>query len=356
MKMLAAIIAISGLTSLATAQPAVQPESVRPGVPGPVADELGVAMRPSLIREGAFVSQSRGQLIRGKTGRWFFVFDPDASGRTLPPMVVLPNQHLSAMERVAERAGSGGKSSMASGEMDRARLAVTGMVTAYRGLNYLLPTAPPLLVRPESPVEAVPANATPTKVEPAAASKAEAMDDGTEANKTATTPAAEPASAAAEPSIDEIVTRLDKAVSSVSATAPLRVSPPSAGDTAPSLPLEVGGDTVAANDRLLPPGLLVSRRGRVVRGPDGALLFRIDSGASGAPGAGAGASGAAMGGGMLTLLPCQNLTSIELVSERAGEGATYTMSGDVFAYRGRNYLLVRSYQVNRTSEQVMPVQ
>jgi len=264
-------------------------------------------------------------------------------------MVVLPNQHLAAMERVAERAGTGGKASMASGELDRARLAVTGMVTAYRGLNYLLPTAPPLLVRPENPMETPPAKATPTQAEPAAKPSVESTVDGSTAPK----PAGEPAPGAAEPSIEEIVTRLDKAVSSVSATAPLRVSPPSAGGTAPSLPLEVGGDTVAANDRLLPPGLLVSRRGRVVRGPDGALLFRIDSGASGAAAAGA---VAAAGGGMLTLLPCQNLTSIEQVSERAGEGATYTMSGDVFAYRGRNYLLVRSYQVNRASEQVMPVQ
>ena len=58
----------------------------------------------------------------------------------------------------------------------------------------------------------------------------------------------------------------------------------------------------------------------------------------------------------MILLPSQNLAALEQIAERAGESATYTMSGEIVTYRGRNYLLPRSYQANRATDQVLPAQ
>jgi hypothetical protein len=89
----------------------------------------------------------------------------------------------------------------------------------------------------------------------------------------------------------------------------------------------------------------------VLRAADGAMVFTFDSGAGDGP-----ASGPSPGHAPLVLLPCQNLAAIEQLSERTGEGATYTVTGEVTTYRGRNYLLLRSYQLNRATDQVMPAQ
>jgi hypothetical protein len=82
----------------------------------------------------------------------------------------------------------------------------------------------------------------------------------------------------------------------------------------------------------------------VARAADGATVFMFDSGVDGGAPA------------PLILLPCLNLANIEQIGERSGEGATYTMSGEVTTYRGHNFLLVRSFQVNRATDQVMPAQ
>jgi len=60
--------------------------------------------------------------------------------------------------------------------------------------------------------------------------------------------------------------------------------------------------------------------------------------------------------GPLVLLPNQNLAAVEHLSERGGEGVTYTVTGEVITYRGRSSLLLRSYQVNRTTDVVLPAQ
>jgi hypothetical protein len=93
-----------------------------------------------------------------------------------------------------------------------------------------------------------------------------------------------------------------------------------------------------------------------VRGGDGALLFTFDAGPSDVPGptgkppAGGGATHS------LVVLPSATLAAIEQLGERAGEGATYTVSGEVTTYHDRAYLLIRSYKANRTNDQIMPSQ
>lgn len=296
-----------------------QPQPVRPDLPGSPADEIGLTVAAPLVREGTFIASARGQAIKGKSGRWFMVFDPDAQDRVFPPMILLPNLNLAAVERSVERNPPG------------TRMAVTGVTTVYQNHNYLLLSAPPLLIRADAASTPAPATVTPppASTEPRPAEQPAAPTD-------APTPAA-----AGEPSIDEIVAKLDQAAGKVAALAPQRATNPSvAPTTATPDPAAAGGDA-----GLLAPGLLASRRGRIFRTPDGALVFAIDNGL-----------GTAVATPPMILLPSQNLAALEQIAERAGEAATYTMSGEVVTYRGRNYLLPRSYQANRATEQVMPTQ
>jgi hypothetical protein len=242
-------------------------------------------------------------------------------------MVLLPNQHLGAMERLAERASASPSGDGGPGT----RMFVTGQVTVYHNLNYFLPSAPPLVVRPDDP-SASPA--TPTTVEPKPDPAAAPMPT-------------QPAATGAEPSIDEIVSRLDKAASSIAASVPLRAGP-ATPSTAPATTTPSTSDADASRSGAAQPtlaaGVISHRRGRIARGADGALAFTFDSGTADAP------------AGPLLLVPSQTLMAIEALAERAGEAATYTVSGEVSVYRGRNHLLVRSYRINRPTDQIMPTQ
>lgn len=103
----------------------------------------------------------------------------------------------------------------------------------------------------------------------------------------------------------------------------------------------VGGAGVIAGvgGRLLREGtLLSSRTGRMVRGQGGEWLLVFD------------ASADSVVDPPMVLMPCLNLMAMERVAERGGEGVTFSVSGQVFVYRGRNYLLPTMYVVNRRGE------
>lgn len=315
--------------------PYTKPVQVRPNLPDALGEELGLRINPGLAREGTFVSNARGQAVKGKSGRWFFVFDPDITGRTLPPMVLLPNVNLSTVERLAEHSPPG------------TRLGVTGQVTVYQGLNYLLATAPPVVLRVEAEApEAPPTPPTPpapasTSASPTASTPPESPAAEAPKTEATTAPAAKVTD---EPSIEEIVEKLDKAARRVAATSPQRSNTSIPGLNAEGRAEPSDADTGKPGRTLLSPGVIVSRRGRMMRSADGAMVLIFDSGVD---------------GGVpqpIVLLPCQNLAAVEQIAERSGEGATYTVTGEVLTYRGQNYLLLRSYHANRASDQVMPTQ
>lgn len=313
----AAVLTVSAAAQTSTG-PAPQP--IRPGLPGTPREELGIDRAPPLVREGAFVSSSRGILAKGKSGRWYVVFDRDARGRQMPPMVVLPSQHLAAMERIASRFEA------PESEARQARILITGQVLSYQGHNYLLPTAPPIL---ETSVP-TPADATPVPqperksetetAEPNAADEAAAQAPGTDEPKV-------------EPTIEQIISELDRTLGTRRAT-----NPAAAATTE-----QLTGENLAA--RVRPAGFMTARRGRIVRASGGEPTFVFDSGAAGD-----------VPEPPMTLLPCANLAAIESISERLGESATFTVSGQVTVYKGRNYLLPTTYTVNRSTDQVIPNQ
>jgi len=90
---------------------------------------------------------------------------------------------------------------------------------------------------------------------------------------------------------------------------------------------------------------MTARRGRVVRSGSGESTFVVDAGTAGA-----------VAEAPMTLLPCTNLSTIESLAERLGESATFTISGQVTVYQGRNFLLPTTCTVNRPTDQVIPNQ
>lgn len=84
------------------------------------------APRLNLIREGTIVFDRRGRLNRTIDGQYEFHFEADAQTMKDPPMVILPNLKLMAMETAIKT------------NTRELRFSITGMVTEYNGRNYIL--------------------------------------------------------------------------------------------------------------------------------------------------------------------------------------------------------------------------
>ena len=80
-----------------------------------------------LIREGTPVVDRIGRLTRSADGQqWELAFEADGKTMQDPPLVILPNLNLGAME------------SAVTGASRDLRFRVTGTVTEYKGRNYIL--------------------------------------------------------------------------------------------------------------------------------------------------------------------------------------------------------------------------
>jgi hypothetical protein len=78
-------------------------------------------------REGSYITNQTGRLSRVQDGSgWDFVFNADGEALQDPPMRILPNLKLMVME-----------DQLNTGNRDL-QFRVSGMVTEYRGRNYLL--------------------------------------------------------------------------------------------------------------------------------------------------------------------------------------------------------------------------
>ena len=108
------------------AMPAAAPTRVDQPDPRIIGIAPGSAT-PKLRREGEFVLNRRGRLVR-EGGQSLFAFDADTDKAAEAPMMLVPCRVLQNMEELAQEHGS-----------DVVFL-VTGQVFTYRGANHLLPT------------------------------------------------------------------------------------------------------------------------------------------------------------------------------------------------------------------------
>lgn len=302
-----------------TARP--QPDPVRPNTPTPPANDIETSgfIGGGLLSEGTFLAGAKGRPVRGKSGSWYVVFDSDQrgpAGQPIPAMVLMPNLHLASIERLSSRLQEG------------QRIAISGQVFVYAGVNFLFASTPPIVEQAGAAAEPVTAPAA----TPMADKSAPAATGGGASDAAATTaaPTGDAKSGTGEPSVEQIIEQLDKAVG-----ASKRVDLPkiSGADA------ESGAEGTAP--ALVPGGYLASRTGRVVRGNDGAPTFVFDSGASG------------QREGPMILLPCLNLMRLENIAAVQGDKAKVTVSGDVVVYRNKNYLLPRMFIVNRRTDIVV---
>ncbi len=111
-------------------QPALQPSEQggqidRTSGSGAVAPN---APQVSVLREGSYIVDRLGRLCPSPDGQQMeFVFESDGRALQDPPLIILPNLKLMAMERAAE----------ALRDRD-VRFRITGMLTEYKGRNYVL--------------------------------------------------------------------------------------------------------------------------------------------------------------------------------------------------------------------------
>ncbi|MFG0274515.1 MAG: hypothetical protein ACF8QF_05610 [Phycisphaerales bacterium] len=279
----ACALAISGL---APAQPTVDLR----GDTAPVEETM-----PGLMPEGVFVVRQFGTMRLVGAAGWVFIFAPNSDGPTLPPMPLLPSANLQAMEQIAAPSAEAGRD---------AGFLVSGQVFVFEGRNYLLPT---IFVQADGP-------------DPVA--REEAAEDET-------APAEPPAGMdpfdvdaqnpdAPEPSVDELLRRIEEA----SQRAPT-------GDVSAQFAPNPAG--------LAPEGALVaSRRGRLLRSESGGWKFVPDVDADTPVGVDQ----------PMDLLPCRALEA--MLAEQALLGQRpFVVSGRVFIYNGRNYLLPTMFVIER---------
>jgi hypothetical protein len=285
---LAAALALACLALPAPAQS--QPRAPAPGLTGG-ADWEGED-RPRVLPEGVFLVGRQGRLIAGPRG--YRVFVPNLAGRQPGegPMLVAPNQTLA---RAVAAFGTD------------TEIVVSGQVLLYHGRNYLLPSA---IARASVATRPGPAG--------------QGTDDAGTPAPLPARPAPAPTAASAED--DPEVAALFEELSD-ERLAPRFMPPPPSETAAQAAPSE--GQAPALTE-----GSTLSRRqGRLVRMAGGEWAVTFDNDPD---------SAAAAGGAEepLTVLPCRALMDLERRVMRAGgEGTPVLVSGRVYSYGARRYLL-----------------
>ncbi len=151
---------------------------------------------------------------------------------------------------------------------------------------------------------------------------------------TPTAPQSPPATPASSPSTpgtaapEEVMKDLEKAAREVGRPLP---------GAAPATPVAPGVST-APGGLMREGSFIASRSGRLARGAAGEWLLTFENDAKGAAIA------------PMVLMPCLNLMAMEKLAERGGESLSFTVSGQVFVYKGRNYLLPTLYSVNKPTD------
>lgn len=267
----------------------------------------GGDLRPSagtLVREGAFLANRRGRLVAGERGGWVFVFDADAEGNAEPPMQLQPCQRLTEMQRIAGAKGGA------------PTFLVSGTVQVFEGANYLLPRIFTTLAS-----------------ESLASSAAGGAD---ESNAGA---GAAPAGGA-DPSVRELLRTVGS--TGVPAKDGPAARPPQGGGAGGGAGGRGAAVEVSSEEgKLLREGsMLVSRRGRVERGGDTGWIFILDNDPD----------SATKTPTRFGLMRCQNTGAISSLIQSNRGDLVFSVSGEVYVFGGRNYLLPTMFLVERDRE------
>lgn len=170
----------------------------------------------------------------------------------------------------------------------------TGQVFVYRGQNFFLPTHAPHVVGIAEPT--------------AAQAPQEQTDEGPGAD-----------------SAEAILQNLQQAVGEVARN-----------------PAVSGGAATGEFELIQEGTQVVARRGRMSRGPRGTWWFTFDADVDG------------LGDPPMVLLPCLLRERMERYAERSDERAAMLLSGRVYQYEDRNYILPTMFQIPRERTALRP--
>ncbi len=183
-----------------------------------------------------------------------------------------------------------------------------------------------------------PADEPPTLTIGQEAAEREEADAGTDADAT------EGEASTSAPPADDVLRELDRLRQPPPVVAPerqpsARTIPGRVGLPAPDVDLDRSVLGLAPGQE--PPPLrregefVDRRRGRLVRSPDGGhVLYQFEADDRESPEL------------PMIMLPCRNLESMERIVQERGDRVVFVVSGEVFVYRGANYLLPTLYQID----------
>jgi len=153
-------------------------------------------------------------------------------------------------------------------------------------------------------------------------------------------PRAAPAPAPEPARPDPVVQPTDPSVTDLLRDLESQRTPPRAMDPVPAADQSAGPERVTEEGQLL-----VARRARLVRlgGAGGRLAAAFDNDPD------------SPAGGPMILLPCRALERLEAVAAQQGENVPFKVSGRVYVFEGRNYLLPVLVQAQRIAD-IAPMQ
>lgn len=144
----------------------------------------------------------------------------------------------------------------------------------------------------------------------------------------ATQPAPSTPAAPAEPSAEDVLQQLLMQRPASPVIAPSASSAPPAEQDLQLQPHILGFAPEQTQPPLYREGeFIVARRGRMLRVPSGLWIFQFESDSQAAPEP------------PLLLMPCQLLENMEELTRQRGDRLVFLLSGQVFTYHGRNWLL-----------------
>jgi hypothetical protein len=253
--------------------------------------------RLPLLREGSAISRAVGDLTLDPDEKlWLFRPLEAETGGLRREFVLMPSPVLEDVLRTHRMAGA------------PVQFEMTGRVFMYRGRNFLMADFAPAIMRfdakpGETPAATDAAQVTPSgedKFVPPPADAAESRDDAV---------------------VDEIERRLEER----------------AGRAPQARPTERGGAAAGSRDRAEAAPLangtrLTLRLGRLSRDPQAGSWRFVPQQNSGS------------GDPSLEILPCLLLEKLENTARESDTAPAILISGTVYAYEGRNYLLPTSFR------------
>lgn len=302
------VAAAAAALGMASVDAASAMQQAQPDAQAPVAHAMA-DLRPGrivLLREGSVLVQTTGVLRRNDQVQWVFVIDLPERDRELE-LRLLPSSTLEEMQRIAE-------------SIDDQALAfeATGEVFVYENRNYFLPTHAPHIIE--------------TRDLPEGGEESDEGDDA-ETDETSDAQRGDDAPTAEEDdSITSIMQRLEEKTGPIARSS---ADEPDAG--------RIARDSAAVNGRALREGTtLVDRRGHLTRGEHGSWVFVFDADAEG------------LGDPPVIVLPCLMLERMQRYARQHSNVAPMQLSGRVFEYQGRRYVLPTLYRVPRNRTPIVP--